>query len=119
MDRRELMHESSLGKDLLQAVLAQVERDGCQKVLAVRGSVAETEVLSAEAVGFHFGAFAVGTPAEGAKLELETIHVRAKCKGCGEVYLPDHHVTLCPKCSGTEADLLEECGVRITELEVS
>ncbi len=111
------MHESSLARGILAAVLDALP-DEPVRVVSVHGRLAETEALSAEAIGLHFGALAAGTPAAAARLELELEHVRARCHGCGAVYLPDHHVTLCPDCGGTEADLLGEPGLRVDRVEV-
>jgi hydrogenase nickel incorporation protein HypA/HybF len=113
------MHETTLAKQLLEIVLEAARRAGAARIVAVRGRVAETEALSGDSLAFHFRAHARGTPAEGARLELATHHVEARCTGCGRVYLPEHHLTLCPQCGGTEAELLGECGVRLESIDVS
>lgn len=113
------MHETSLARQLLVVVLEQARTVGATRVVAVRGRVAETEALSADSLEFHFRAHARGTPAEGASLQLVTQHIEARCRGCEAVYLPEHHLTLCPECGGTEAELLGECGVRLEEIDVS
>lgn len=109
------MHETKLAKDLLEVVLA---RAGAARVLSVRGAIAETEALRPGALDFHFQAHARGTRAEGARLELELIHVLARCESCAHEYLPDHHLTLCPSCGASEARLLQETGVRLDSIEV-
>jgi hydrogenase nickel incorporation protein HypA/HybF len=110
------MHESSLAHRILDAVLTRAHG---ARVTAVRGRIAETEALSRAAVEFHFAAHARGTPAEGARLDLAIEHVHARCRACGCVYPPDHHVTLCPQCGGVDADLLGQPGVRIDEVDVA
>lgn len=109
------MHESSLAKHILDLGL---ERAGGARLRVVRGWVAETESLSPGSLQLHFDLHARGTAAEGARLELELVHVRAKCRGCGEIYLPEHHVLICPRCSGTEAEELGETGLKIESIEV-
>ena len=109
------MHETQLAKDLLRVVLT---RAGDARVRRVSGEIAEIEALRPEALDFHFQAHARGTPAEGAQLDLRLTHVRARCKACGCVYAPEHHLTLCPECTGTEAEVLGEVGVRISAIEV-
>jgi hydrogenase nickel incorporation protein HypA/HybF len=112
------VHESSLGKQVLEAVLERALAAKATRVVAVRGWVAETEHLHPDAIAFHFAAHAKGTPAEGAKLDLELRWVEARCNGCSKVYKPDHHVTLCPDCGSTEAELLGETGIAIESIEV-
>lgn len=112
------MHESSLGRDIVGAVVKKAHEVGATQVRLVRGFVAETEWLNPEAIIFHFHAHARGTVAEGARLELTTSWVEADCTNCGQRYKPDHHVLLCPQCGSTEAELLGETGLRIDTIEV-
>lgn len=111
------MHESSLGKQVLAAVLEKAAEAGAAPVRVVRGWVAETEHLDPKAIAFHFEALARGTAAEGARLELDLRWVQARC-ACGETYAPDHHVLLCPACGGTDAELLGDTGLGIDTIEV-
>ena len=112
------MHESTLARSILEAVLAKLPTDAPMLVRAVHGRVAETETLSQASLALHFGAVARGTPADGAKLVFELVHVSARCKGCGETYLPEHHLTLCPSCGSTEAEVLGDTGLTVDHVEV-
>lgn len=112
------MHESSLARQLLGVVLEHAQKGGGGRVTRVEGWVAETEALDPKALSVHFSALARGSVAEGAELVLDVVHVRAQCSGCGKVYQPDHHLTLCPSCGALEATLLDPTGVAITQLEL-
>jgi len=112
------MHESSLGKQLLNAILAKAGEAGATRVLRATGWIAETESLDPDAIAFHFEAHARGTAADGAKLQLDLRWVEARCGACGDVYKPEHHLTLCPACGSTEAELLGDTGVAIESIEV-
>ncbi len=112
------MHESSLAQNILAVVLQKAEEASARRVIAVKGWVAETEALHPASLDFHFQARAVGTPAEGAKLELRCVHVEAKCTQCATVFLPDHHVLLCSNCGSTAAQLLGPTGVAVETMQV-
>jgi len=112
------MHESSLARQILDAVLQRARDAGAGRVLAVRGFVAETEHLSPESIAFHFAAHARGTAAEGATLRMRLVHVEAECARCKEKYAPEHHVLLCPACGSSEARLLGDVGVGVEALDV-
>lgn len=112
------MHESSLGRDIVRAVVEKAQEARAKCVLRVHGFIAETEWLNPEAIVFHFQAFARGTVAEGAKLELTTLWLEADCAQCGKRYKPDHHVLLCPHCGSIEGNVLGEPGLRIEAIEV-
>ena len=110
------MHESSLAKQLLGAVL---QRTGEQdRVLRVKGWLAETEALNRLAIAFHFRALAHDTRARDAKLDLVLIHTEARCTSCHTVYKPEHHLTLCPRCGSTEGSLLGPTGLGIESIDV-
>ncbi|MCB9678939.1 MAG: hydrogenase maturation nickel metallochaperone HypA [Alphaproteobacteria bacterium] len=111
------MHESVLAKQLVNAVVERVPPGS--RVTRVRGWLAETEALDAGSIELHFGRLAAGTPAEGAALDLELVHVRARCEACGHVYLPEHHVTVCPACESLDATLLDRTGLGIDALDVA
>lgn len=113
------MHESSLAKAILREVLKRADDGGAERVVAVRGWVAETEALSRESLVASFEALARGTKAEGAHLELTVTHVEARCADCGAEYRPEHHVLLCPACGGTDGELLGRTGLGIVAIEVA
>jgi hydrogenase nickel insertion protein HypA len=112
------MHESHLGRVFLNAALERLEPQSTEKILAVRGWVAETESLSVSSLSFHFSAAAVGTRAEGAELDVRVTHVRVSCEGCQNEYLPEHHLLLCPECGSTRGAVLGRTGFGIDEIEV-
>jgi len=112
------MHESALAQRILDVTLERAAAAGAGRVRVVRGWLAETEALAPESLAWHFAARAQGTVAEGARLELTLIHVEARCRGCGAVYAPEHHILLCGACGSTEADLLGPTGIAIEALEI-
>lgn len=112
------MHESSLARQVLSAVLDRAAREGARRVRVVRGWIAETEALSPDSVRLHFALLARGTPAEGAELVLALQRVFARCAACGVVYAPDHHVLLCPSCDATDGELLGQTGLGIESMDV-
>jgi len=113
------VHESSLARKVLELSLAEVARAGGGLVRVVRGRVAETETLSRESLELHFHAHAAGTPAAHARLEIELVHVAARCRACGATYLPEHHVLLCTGCGSTDGEELGATGLWIESIDVS
>lgn len=113
------MHESSLARQILELSLAAAARAGGARVAAVRGRVAETETLSRASLELHFHARAAGTPAEGARLDIELVHVEARCRACAAIYRPEHHVVLCTRCGSTDGELLGATGLWIASIDVA
>jgi hydrogenase nickel incorporation protein HypA/HybF len=112
------VHESALAKQLLDMVLEHAAREAAVRVIAVHGWIAESEALRPESLQFHFAAHAAGTPAAAARLELRLTIVQARCNTCGEMYMPDHHLLLCPACQSTQGTLLGRTGLGIEAIEV-
>jgi hydrogenase nickel incorporation protein HypA/HybF len=112
------MHEAQLARSILREVLARARERGAERVLAVRGWIAETEALSRDSLVLSFTAMAQGTPAEGARLDLSVEHVAARCRACRAEYLPDHGMLVCPRCGGIEADVLGRTGLAIETMDV-
>ena len=56
---------------------------------------------------------------EGARLELELVHVEARCRACGEIYRPEHHVLLCPRCGALDGEALGEAGLWLESIELA
>ena len=112
------MHETSLARQLLAAVLARAKAEGACRVRRVQGRLAETETLSRASLAWHFAAHARGTVAEGAHLELELVHVGARCPACGASFAPEHHLLVCPSCGAADAELEGETGLRIDSMDV-
>ncbi len=110
------MHESTLARRVLEIVLARAAEAGASLVHAVRGRLAETEALSADALTLHFAVLARGTIAEGATLDLTLHHIEARCAACARVYRLDH-VLLCPACGSADGTLLGEVGLWIESLD--
>jgi hydrogenase nickel incorporation protein HypA/HybF len=109
------VHESSLAKQIVELCLARAQG---ARVRRVHGWVAETEILSREAIELNFAAQARGTLAEGAQLVIELVHVRARCRGCEQVYRPEHHLLLCPACGATDGEQFGRTGMKIESIEV-
>jgi hydrogenase nickel incorporation protein HypA/HybF len=88
-------------------------------VRVVRGRVAETETLSRASLELHFHGHAAGTPAAGARLEIELVHVEVRCRACGATYRPEHHVVLCAGCGSTDGEQLGATGLWIDSIDVA
>jgi hydrogenase nickel incorporation protein HypA/HybF len=112
------VHEASLAKQILAVVLARATAAGATRVRVVRGWVRESEALSGESLAAHFAAQAGGTVAEGARLDLAVERLAARCGTCGDAYLPEQHVLLCPACGSGQAELLGRAGLGIDAIDV-
>ncbi|MET9616785.1 hydrogenase maturation nickel metallochaperone HypA [Kitasatospora indigofera] len=109
------MHEMSIA----MAVVEQVEEfpgpAGAGAVEAVHLEVGELAGVVPEALAFCFELVCAGTVLEGAELVTETVPGRARCGPCAAewpVGMPPD--LLCPRCGGSQAELLAGRELRIT-----
>lgn len=107
------MHENSLAKQILAAVVRRATMEGLPRITRVRGWLADYEALEPKVLQEHFEAEAKGTVAEGAHLEMRMVHVGAQCGRCGKVFEPSHPLLLCTWCGCTDGKLLGPTGLGI------
>ena len=112
------MHEASVARKLLSAVLERAATERAGRVIAVRGWVADAEQLSAESLARHFALNAASTIASGARIEVQVEAVSARCSKCAEIFRPDHHLMLCPRCGSSEASMLGRTGIGIDAIDI-
>lgn len=110
------MHEASLARDLVRAVLDRLP-EGAHPT-RVLGWVGETEALSLDSLRFHLQIATLGTSLHAAVWDLRLEHVAARCHACGATYLPEHHLTLCPTCGSPDGEVLGPTGVMVEAVEV-
>lgn len=70
------------------------------------------------AVSFCFEVCAAGTPLEGARLEVEEISARVRCRTCREEAPLDDNIPLC-RCGSADLDVLTGQELKIREVEVA
>ncbi len=93
------MHELAISEALLEQLVTLAEQHGWPRLSRVWIRIGLLSGVVPEALAFSFEALAVGTPAEGAELVMETETGRFACAQCGEFDL-DHLTFACPQCDG-------------------
>ena len=97
------MHEMSLMKAVVRAVLAECEGKGVTKVTAVNMSIGEMRDVVEKYVPDLFSFLSRGTIAQDAELRIARIPTRVRCRGCGEIFPLDRTDPAgqpCPRCGG-------------------
>lgn len=94
------MHEMSLVQSILDIVLEEANRHQVKKIAAVNLVVGRLTAVVPSQMNFAFELLTEGTPAEGARLNLEYVPTRFGCGQCGHQYEVDDSDFLCPECGG-------------------
>ncbi|MCX7804332.1 MAG: hydrogenase maturation nickel metallochaperone HypA [Planctomycetota bacterium] len=104
------MHELSIATEICRCVerateSARKEGGAGSRVKCVSVRVGELSGVDPEALLFAWEAAVRDTPLEGARLEIERIRAKIRCRGCGAESGMDFPGAVCPACGSAEAEI--------------
>jgi hydrogenase nickel incorporation protein HypA/HybF len=94
------MHEMAIAQSLVGIINDEMKKHNLTKLHKVRVCHGKLAALVPEALSFAFEACTLGTPLEGAEIELKELPVVLKCSGCDKEFTPDASDLFmpCPSC---------------------
>jgi len=93
------VHELGVANEILDAAIEEADRHASKKVTAIRLRVGVLRAIVPENLSFLFEHLARGTPAEGARLDIEEEPIRVECAACGGSEVRTFTLE-CPRCNG-------------------
>ena len=113
------MHEASIAMAAIEQAVVAAQQHGASRITRIALRVGALRQVVPEAMMLAFEACAIGTPAEGAKLDLQEEPVVARCRPCGRQFEPDLQAIsfACPQCGRADAELLAGNEIILTSLE--
>jgi hydrogenase nickel incorporation protein HypA/HybF len=110
------MHELAIADAVIATTLRHT--DG-RRVARVELKVGHLRQVVPSALKFSFELVAVGTPADGAELDIEEIPARVSCRDCAAQSLVADFPLACASCAGLHVDVIagDELFVDALELE--
>jgi len=112
------MHEVSLVEDVIALVEGERVRQAFTRVNRIRLEVGLLSFAEPDALRFCFDAVAVGTIAEGSRLEIDTVAGEGWCERCLRTAPMDERLAACPRCVGVQLRMTAGDAFRLAELEV-
>ncbi len=113
------MHEMALAESVVQIAVDQARAAGADRIVAVWLEIGQLSHVEPDAMRFCFDAVTAGTPAAGARLEIDRVPGKAWCHDCGaEVAIPRLGAE-CPSCGGYKLQVSGGDDMRVKEMEVS
>jgi hydrogenase nickel incorporation protein HypA/HybF len=109
------MHELSLMTTLLQDAAAAA--DGA-RICSLRVRVGPLSGVVLEALRFAFEALTPGTPAEGARLDVEQTAPSFRCPACSAIYETPVGDYNCPSCGNSCGELIGGHELQLISIEV-
>jgi hydrogenase nickel incorporation protein HypA/HybF len=108
------MHELAITQSVVDAVC---ERAAGRQVQTIRVRVGALTAVVADSMRFCFDLIADGTPAEGARLEIEQPPGAGHCRGCGADFALTDLVLLCP-CGSADVRITSGQELQIVSMRV-
>ena len=109
------MHEVALTESIVEAIRARL---GEARVVRVRLAVGRRMAVLPDALRFAFAACTRDTPLDGARLEIDEIAARGRCRACAHEWTLEDVVALC-RCGSADVELLAGGELQIREVEVA
>ena len=111
------MHELGVAGEILDVALSEAKRYAGKKVTSIRLRVGVLRAIEPENLSFLFGHLARGTPAEGARLEIEEEPIRVECSACG-VSEVRSFTCECPRCKASGVSVTGGDSLSILSLDI-
>jgi hydrogenase nickel incorporation protein HypA/HybF len=113
------MHEVSLIESVIALVERERDKQAFDQVKMIKLKLGALGHAEPEALRFCFDAVAVGTIAEGSRLEIEIIPGEGWCADCRGAVPIRERFGPCPICAGRRVSVTGGHDLRLSEMEVA
>ena len=108
----------SIAQSMTEIIQEEMARHGATVLRSVTVHIGQMSAIVPESLSFCFEVITANTELEGARLHMEVIPLRGRCRDClGEFDIPDYHF-VCPMCSGKDVEVISGQDLSIVEMEV-
>lgn len=113
------MHEVSIMQSALEIAIERAQRMGAHSISALGLRVGELSGVVPDALEFAFEALKQDTPAQSAKLVVETVPLVLYCSPCDREFTPDGYWYECPTCHNRRTEIRQGRELDVTYVELS
>jgi hydrogenase nickel incorporation protein HypA/HybF len=113
------MHEASIAMAAIEQAIAAARTHRATRITRIELDVGVLREIVPDAIAMAFEACAMGTMAEGAKLDLHEESARARCRKCGCEFAPDleTHSFACGGCGAADAEMISGHEILLRSIE--
>ena len=112
------MHELGVATQICDVVTRVMEEHSASKVGEITVDVGKLSCIDPSSLEFCFEAITRGTKLEKARLKIEEISPKAKCRSCHREYDVSPDDFRCKFCGSTDFDVLVGSEISIRQVEV-
>lgn len=113
------MHELAIAQAIADGVCAHAVEERAVRVTSVRVRIGEAAGVLADSLIGCFELLASEEPLLcGARLVIERVPHRARCRRCGQEFAVENFVVRCPACDTWEAQVIGGTELEVREMEI-
>ena len=113
------MHELGIAQQTLDMAVAETRRQGASRVLAMRLRIGDLSGVVPEALQFALETIVEGTPAAGARIDIERVLPACYCVHCKREFEVSDSSYACPDCGEISVDMRHGKEMDLVSLEVA
>jgi hydrogenase nickel incorporation protein HypA/HybF len=108
------MHELSITQTIIDTVIEVAQGAPVQRITL---EIGELSAILPDSIRFCFEACIPNTPLAGAKLAIQTVPGRGRCRACGHEMTLDMPYGICDQCDSLAIDIIAGEGLVILSME--
>lgn len=112
------MHEVSIAEEIKEIVIEKLKEQKAKKIKTINLEIGKMTSVVPEALLFAFEIISKNTPLENAKINIEMVEIKAKCKNCKKVFSLNDFEYLCPFCNKTNLEMISGRELIIKSIEM-
>jgi hydrogenase nickel incorporation protein HypA/HybF len=101
------MHELSIVASLFEILEAKAKENQAIRIVRVKLKVGKMAGVVPEFLQTAFDSYKQGTIASEARLEIEEVPLKVRCRKCSAEIEKEDFVLVCPSCSSTDLEIRE------------
>jgi len=110
------MHELGLAEDVLRLLKEEAQKKSLPKIEFAKVLIGETLISDPPEFKDLFAMISAGSPAEGVRLEIEIVPLKAVCADCNKDFNPKNLRFDCPNCGSTNIKVASGREIVIKEI---
>jgi hydrogenase nickel incorporation protein HypA/HybF len=112
------MHELSIVAGLFETLEAQARENRAARITGVTLKIGRLSGVVPELLESAFDMYKKGTIAEAAKLTVDVVPLRVRCRACGTERSVESYVFLCAACASPDLEILEGTEMILEKIEL-
>jgi len=101
------MHEIGIATEIISIVEKEASQRGLDGIKEIKLKIGSLAGIDPEALKFGFEAATADTRLANARLNIQWLPARGKCRVCGREFEIDDLVFLCPHCESADVELIQ------------